>query len=85
MPAFAGMTLFFMETLSQKNCVTPAKAGIPFGFMAAQKEFFSKLLVLNSVESIVFKPMFEGHKPPRPKVYFLEKKPFCVFIGRLRA
>ncbi len=40
MPACASMTVVFVESSSSTFPVTPAKAGVPFGFF----EFFSKLL-----------------------------------------
>ncbi|MER2519381.1 MAG: hypothetical protein ABTQ34_01690 [Bdellovibrionales bacterium] len=34
MPAFAGMTLVFIEKVFSTSAVTPAKAGVPFGSYA---------------------------------------------------
>jgi|GEM_PF-5298467 len=36
MPAFAGMTVFLVNSLNQIHTVTPAKAGVPFGFLDQQ-------------------------------------------------
>jgi len=33
MPAFAGMTVFLVDSVNQNHSVTPAKAGVPFFFV----------------------------------------------------
>lgn len=39
MPAFAGMTLVFIEKFFSTSVVTPAKAGVPCGLRACQMSF----------------------------------------------
>ncbi|MER2520072.1 MAG: hypothetical protein ABTQ34_05215 [Bdellovibrionales bacterium] len=39
MPAFAGMTLVSIEKFSSDSVVTPAKAGVPFGYCAFLMSF----------------------------------------------